>query len=78
MPRKNVTHINTMDVPDYLGSFVLSHKMAKAINQYWRVRGVEAGAYVEKGSIGKDMPAVYFVRSKLSFSFPKAATPHAR
>lgn len=59
------------EVPDYTGSFVLSHKLAKEINRYWRVRGVEANARVIKDELSPAATPVFCIRSDLSWTVPQ-------
>jgi len=53
-------------IPDYLGSYSNSLRLARAIRKYWRDRGNDPEVFVETFTLGPDDNKYYQVRSNIN------------
>ena len=53
-------------IPNYLGNYRESMKLARKIRKYWNDKGYEVNVYVEKFSLGLNSKEYFQIRSNIN------------
>lgn len=55
-------------IPDYLGSYKESLRLARTIRRYWRNRGQEPNVFVESFTLGSTDTEYFQIRSDINLT----------